>query len=142
MVWWRTGLQAVLAGTAGMVVLLAADRAAAQKATGKGGDIAGTWNGGGRVVFPSGDSERARCRAAIRRQVGTGYTLTATCATASARIVQSASVQKVGASSYAGRFRNAEYDISGSIRITQKGGRLSASLAGSNGSAAMLSFTR
>ena len=81
-----------------------------------------------------------RCRRAARSSPIP--TCTATCATASARIVQVATVQKVAASTYAGRFRNAEYDVSGSIRITLRGNRLTASLSGGGGGSGRFTLSR
>jgi hypothetical protein len=123
-----TGLVAV----ASAVALLAADAASAG-AQAQG--LSGSWRGGGRVTFASGDSERATCRASFRRVTSNTYAMDAICATTSARVQQSARVQRVSGSAYAGRFYNSEFDISGSIRITVRGSRLTASLRGGNGSA-------
>ena len=129
----------ILAGVLGAAMVGSwANPAQAQRAAG----LEGSWSGGGRVIFPSGDSERARCRATFRRQAGSTYSMNATCATSSARIAQVASVRKVGAGNYAGRFRNAEYDVSGAINITLRGDRLAASLSGGGGGSARLSLTR
>lgn len=99
------------------------------------GEIDGSWSGGGRVVLPSGNSERARCRATFRRQGGSTYGMSAVCATPSARVSQSASLRRVGPGQYSGRFYNSEYDVSGNVRISVQGRRLNASLAGGGGSA-------
>ncbi len=101
----------------------------------------GTWSGGGRVVFPSGDTEQVRCRATFKRQSGGTVGMVATCATASVRLDQVGKVQQVAANVYAGEFQNAEYGISGSIRITVQDSRLVASLAAGGGSA-RLTLTR
>jgi len=98
-------------------------------------DLAGSWGGGGKIVFPSGETERARCRATFRRQGGKSYAMSAVCATASARVQQSAEVTRVTANVYRGEFFNQEHGISGSIRITVRDGRLNASLSGGGGSA-------
>ncbi len=98
-------------------------------------DLAGSWGGGGKIVFPSGETERARCRASFRRQGGNSYAMSAVCATASARVQQTAEVTRVAANVYRGEFFNQEHGISGSIRITLRGDRLNASLSGGGGSA-------
>jgi hypothetical protein len=86
-------------------------------------------------VLPSGGTETARCRATFRRQSGNSFGMSAQCATASARVAQTASVQRVGANRFQGDFYNAEYAVSGTISITVQGNRLSASLSGGGGSA-------
>jgi hypothetical protein len=65
----------------------------AKKASTSG--LEGSWSGGGTVVFASGSREQARCRAHYRR-AGIGYTVSATCATASARASQIATLRPVG----------------------------------------------
>lgn len=99
------------------------------------GDISGSWSGGGRVQLPSGAVERASCRASFRRQGGSSFSMSAVCATASARVAQTAVVTRSGGNSYSGQFFNAEYGVSGSISITVSGNRMSASLSGGGGSA-------
>ncbi len=96
--------------------------------------ITGSWSGTGTVIFPSGESEKARCRATFR-PAGNGATMSATCATASARVQQVATVDRVSPGRYRGDFRNDEFGISGSIRIVVSGNSLHASLSGGGGSA-------
>ena len=96
-------------------------------------NLQGTWSGGGRVVLPSGDTERARCRASFQQQSARTFSMSAVCATASTRIAQVARVQRVSASSFEGQFYNREHDISVTIRISVRGDRLSASLSGGGG---------
>jgi hypothetical protein len=98
-------------------------------------DLTGSWGGGGKIVFPSGETERARCRASFRRQGGNSFAMSAVCATASARVQQTAEVTRVTANVYRGEFFNQEHGIAGSIRITLRGDRLNASLSGGGGSA-------
>lgn len=104
-------------------------------AEGQETSLEGSWSGGGQIVFPSGEKERARCRASFRRQGGSSYGMSATCATASVRVQQTAQVTRVSGNRYRGEFFNAEYGISGSVRITVSGNRLNASLAGAGGTA-------
>ena len=101
----------------------------------EGTSLEGSWSGGGTVRFPSGESERARCRANFRKRGGSSFSMTATCATTSAKIEQTASVERTGPNRYSGGFQNSEYNISGSINITVKGNTLAASLSGGGGSA-------
>lgn len=97
-------------------------------------DIAGSWSGSGTVVFPSGEKEKARCRATFRT-AGNSAVMSATCATPSARVQQVASVDRVAPGRYRGDFRNDEFGITGSIRIVVSGNSLTASLDGGGGTA-------
>lgn len=98
-------------------------------------NLAGTWRGGGSVSFASGQRERAQCRAQYRRSSGTSYTLRATCATASGRASQTATLRYVGGNSYQGNFYNREYDISGTISVSVGGNRQVVRLSSGSGSA-------
>jgi hypothetical protein len=73
-------------------------------------DLAGSWKGGGTVRFNSGATEQAHCRA----------TFSATCATSSGTVSQTAHVRGSG-SSYRGTFYNPEFDASGRITIAVSG---------------------
>ena len=103
--------------------------------------LEGSWSGGGTVSFASGSTERARCRAYYRRAGSTGYTLNATCATASGRASQTASVRQVAENRYAGTFFNSEYGISGVISITLHGRSQTVRLRSDSGSA-VISLSR
>lgn len=95
----------------------------------------GSWAGGGTIIYPSGERERARCRATFRHSGG-GVFMHAVCATASVRVTQSAALSRLTSSTYSGEFTNTEYGIQGSIRIKMHGSsRMSASLTGGGGSA-------
>jgi hypothetical protein len=119
-----------VAAMALLAVLGFPDRAPAQSA-----ELEGSWRGGGSVAFANGQRERAQCRAQYRRASATSYNLTATCATASGRATQTATVRRVGGNSYRGRFYNSEYDVSGTISVTVAGNRQSVRLTGGAGSA-------
>jgi hypothetical protein len=95
--------------------------------------LQGSWSGSGRITLPSGATERARCRATFRKQAARTFSMSAVCATASVRVVQTARLQQVSASGFAGVFYNREYDISGTIRVNLQGKRLSAFLSGGGG---------
>lgn len=97
--------------------------------------IIGSWNGNGTIVYPSGERERARCRATFQNTGGGGVSMRAVCATSSVRIVQTASLAKLTGNTFSGEFYNTEYNLSGSIRIRLQGNRLNASLNGGGGSA-------
>ena len=94
--------------------------------------IAGSWSGGGPVVYASGDRERARCNAHYSGS-GSYVSLSATCATPSGSISQSASLRKTGPNSYSGSFFNSQYNVSGSIHVTVNGNTQHVSLSSSSG---------
>lgn len=119
---------------AGVVVALGAAVAASGPAAAQ--SLAGSWNGNGTIVYPSGERESARCRATFQNTGGGGVSMRAVCATASVRVVQTASLAKLTGNTFSGEFYNTEYNISGSIRIRMQGNnRLNASLNGGGGSA-------
>jgi hypothetical protein len=120
----RAGVVAVLAVTA-----MFAGPTAAQQI-----NIAGSWNGSGTVKLPSGNTENVRCRATFN-QSGSSATMSATCASPSARVSQTAELTRVAGNRYTGDFVNSEYGVTGSIKITVNGNSLSAALAGGGGSA-------
>jgi hypothetical protein len=100
-------------------------------------NLEGSWSGGGVVSFASGSRERARCRAHYSRRSSTTYAMSATCATASGRAAQTASLRSVGANSYQGSFYNSEYNISGTIYVVVRGNSQSVQLSSSAGSASL-----
>ena len=97
--------------------------------------LEGSWSGGGIVSFASGAKEQARCRARYSRAGNNSYTLNATCATASGRAAQTATVRRVGENRYSGRFYNSEYSISGVIHIVVRGASQTVRLVSDSGSA-------
>ena len=96
--------------------------------------LEGSWSGGGTVTFASGSKEQARCRAHFSRAGKDGYTVNATCATASGRAEQTARVRQVGNNRYSGSFYNSEYSISGVIHIVVHGASQTVQLISSSGS--------
>jgi hypothetical protein len=112
----------------GLLAAAASDRAQAA-------GLEGSWSGGGTVRFASGAQEQARCRAHYSRRSNAVYVLRATCATASGKAAQSATLQKVGDNRYSGTFYNSEYDISGRIYVILRGSSQSVRLTSSSGSA-------
>ena len=99
-------------------------------ATAQGEGLAGSWRGNGSVVLPSGATETARCRVSFSKQGGKSYSMNAICASSSARVVQTASLEQVGANRFAGDFTDSEYGVTGTIRLTLSGNSLSANLNG------------
>jgi hypothetical protein len=97
--------------------------------------IVGSWAGNGSISFSSGTKEGARCRAHFAKTGATSYVMSASCATASARVDQSAELTKVGANSYVGSFFNQQYNTGGQIRITVSGRSQSVRLSGEAGTA-------
>lgn len=98
--------------------------------------IAGSWRGGGTMIYASGDRERASCSAHYSGS-GPVVSLNATCASASGSVSQSATLRKTGANSYAGSFFNSQYNVSGSIFIVVHGNTQSVSIRGDGMSASL-----
>lgn len=113
-----------------LVSLLFAGPGAAQSA-----DLAGSWRGSGSVEFTSGQRERAQCRAEYNRTSSRSYALRATCATASGRASQTATLRYVGGNRYQGNFYNRDYDVSGTITVAVDGNRQVVRLSSDSGSA-------
>jgi len=129
------GLRAVVTGLVAFGAVASFNLLTAGNSIAEQASLEGSWSGGGTVRFPSGDSERARCRANFRKRGGSTFAMTAVCATPSARVEQTAQLQRTGANRFAGDFQNAEFNVSGSISVTVNGNSLSASLSGGGGSA-------
>ncbi|HJZ34416.1 MAG TPA: hypothetical protein VKF35_25090 [Hyphomicrobiaceae bacterium] len=128
---WIPRLRFALAGSALSLCLLGTAAPASAVAAG----LEGSWSGGGTVRFASGQEEQARCRAHYSRRSNAVYVLHATCATASGKAAQSATLQKVGDNRYSGTFYNSEYDISGRIYVILRGSSQSVRLTSGSGSA-------
>ncbi len=120
---------------AAALILAAALLWAPLSARANAASLAGTWSGSGAISLASGQKEKARCRAQYSPAGGSGFAMSATCATQSAKVEQTARLKKVGANSYVGKFYNAEYGVSGSIRVTLNGNRQSVWLSGVAGTA-------
>jgi hypothetical protein len=96
--------------------------------------LEGSWSGGGTVSFASGGREQARCRASFSRAGERRYTVNATCATASGKADQTATVRQVGSNRYSGSFYNSEFSISGVIDIVVHGSSQTVRLTSDSGS--------
>jgi hypothetical protein len=94
--------------------------------------LSGGWSGGGKVFY-GGTREKASCRARFSKTGGSSYSMSASCATPSGRVDQSASIHSVGANRFSGSFHNSQYGVSGSISISVSGGSMSVSLSGDGG---------
>jgi hypothetical protein len=120
-----------------VALLLAGSLGLSQSSTAQPASLEGSWSGGGVVSFASGGREKARCNARYRRGSNATYALTATCATASGRATQTASVRNVGGNSYRGSFYNSEYNVSGTISVVVRGNSQSVQLTSDAGSASL-----
>lgn len=131
-----TSLSPLRAATVGAAVLgVAALGLFSHPAAAAAEGLAGSWSGSGSVVLPSGATEKARCKVSFSKQGAKSYGMNAVCASSSARVAQTASLEQTGANRYSGQFTNSEYGVSGSISLTVNGNSLSASLSGGGGSA-------
>lgn len=119
-----------LSSTLGALILAATTVTAPAAAA----DLAGSWKGGGTVTFSSGASESARCRATFSPSGKSAYDVSATCATQSGTVSQTAFVRGSG-SSYRGTFYNPEFDTSGKIQISVSGKSQTVRLNSGKGSA-------
>ena len=116
---------------------LAAALGANTGAQAQGASLDGSWSGSGKVTFPSGTTESARCRVSYSRESKSSYSANASCATASGRIDQSASLRQTGANSFSGSFHNPDFGITGSIQVTVHGSSQTVSLSGGGASASL-----
>lgn len=97
-------------------------------------DLAGAWKGAGTVTFSSGAKEQARCRARFSPSGKRAYDISATCATQSGTVSQTAFVRGTG-SNYRGTFYNPEFDTTGKIQISVSGQSQLVRLTSTKGSA-------
>lgn len=104
-------------------------------------DLQGAWSGNGYVSFASGARENVRCRAQYTRRSNEGYVVRATCASASGKAAQTASLSKIADNRYRGTFYNSEYGISGTILVNVRGNTQSVRMT-SDVASASLTFGR
>jgi hypothetical protein len=86
----------IVAGGAAFAAALALNCASLSAARADSAPLVGSWSGSGSIAFASGSKERARCRARFAKTGQTSYRMSATCATASARVDQSATLTRTG----------------------------------------------
>jgi hypothetical protein len=122
-------------GTAVLLLLFSA--VLSDPSTAQSTGLDGTWSGSGSVSFAAGGKETARCRLQYSRTSSGSYLLSGICATTSGRASQTATLQRVGANTYRGRFYNSEYAVSGTIDVTVSGNRQTARLTSERGSASI-----
>lgn len=99
------------------------------------GELAGTWTGTGTVTLANGAKEKARCRASYISAGGRTYAMSATCATAAAKVSQTAILSQNTKNRFGGTFYNPEFGVTGRIRIILSGARQTVYLSGSSGHA-------
>jgi hypothetical protein len=122
-------------GTPVLALLLVLAALALEKAGAQSASLDGAWRGGGSLTFASGEREAVQCRARFSRSSQTSYFVTATCASASGRATQTATLKHVGGNNYRGSFQNAEYGVSGTISVVISGNRQTVHLHSEAGSA-------
>lgn len=96
-------------------------------------ELQGSWSGSGYVSPKSGARERVQCRVSYARQSSKVFSVSARCATPSVKINQTGEVLEVGRGRYVGDFYNAEYDVSGRVRVTVTGSRQKVTFSGAQG---------
>lgn len=106
-----------------------------------GGSLEGSWSGAGWVSIIGGSRERARCQVRYSPANGAQYSLTATCATDLGKASQTARIHKAGEHAYKGQFYNAEYDVTGQIRVIVRGNKQTVTLTSDSGTA-LISLSR
>src|SRR5579864_8450125 len=89
--------------------------------------LTGSWSGGGWFSLSAGPRERARCSAHYSGS-GPVVSVSATCATDSTKVSQSATLRQTGANTYSGDFFNAQYNVSGTIHVVVRGNTQSVTL--------------
>lgn len=98
--------------------------------------LSGGWSGGGNVFYGE-TRERASCRARFSKTGSASYSMSASCATPSGRVDQSATLHSVGGNRFAGSFENSQFGVSGSISIAVSGSSMSVSLTSGSGGGSM-----
>lgn len=101
------------------------------------GELAGNWSGSGYLMPKSGAKENVQCRVGYEKQTATVFRVSATCATASVKIIQTGEVLEVGADRYVGDFYNPQFDASGRVRVQLAGSRQSVTFSGPLGHGAL-----
>jgi hypothetical protein len=98
-------------------------------------ELAGSWSGSGNVTLSNGAREKARCRASFVPAGGRTFAMSATCATASAKVSQTAILSQNTPNRFGGTFYNPEFGVTGRIRVIVNGNRQTVYLSGSAGHA-------
>ena len=97
----------------------------------------GTWVGDGYVEPSAGNRETVRCRVTYNPRNQTVVGVVARCASASATIQQTGELVKVNDTRYVGDFTNAQFNISGRVRVIISGGTQTVTFSSANGGGQM-----
>ncbi|MEW5964178.1 MAG: hypothetical protein AB1749_11510 [Pseudomonadota bacterium] len=96
--------------------------------------LAGTWSGTGYAAPASGQREKVACRITYSPQGSKVFAVVATCASPSTKVVQTGQLTMVDRNRYIGEVYNAEYNISGRVRVVISGSRQTVTFTSSQGS--------
>ncbi|XSG83302.1 MAG: hypothetical protein ACPW61_05855 [Methyloligella sp. ZOD6] len=99
--------------------------------------IEGTWSGSGTANPKNGKAESIRCKVTYRRESPKVVGVNALCATSSNKFRQTGSLLQVNDSRYVGDFHNAQFDVSGRLTVTVRGGSQSVSFSSPRGTGSM-----
>ena len=130
-----TGLAVTGLAVTGLAVTglaLTAGPAAAQQAS-----LEGSWSGGGYAEVGNGQREKVRCRVRYSREAADVFGFSAVCASASVKLTQTGTVSRAGANRFVGEVYNAEFDISGRIRVVVSGSSQSVTISTGRGSGSL-----
>ena len=129
--------------TARLIFLILASTALPLSSAFAASDLEGSWSGSGYVMPTSGAKENVRCRVRYDRQSKTVYHVSANCESSetNTKVVQTGEVLEVSGGRYVGDFYNAEYDISGRVRVQISGNQQTVTFSGSRGQGS-LSLTK
>lgn len=105
----------------------------AASTAGAAASISGTWSGSGYVDPANGPRESVRCRITYSQLSKTVFSVKATCATTSVKIIQTGEVLMVNPSRYIGDFYSNQYDVSGRVRVIVKGSRQTVTFSSQRG---------
>ncbi len=97
-------------------------------------ELAGTWNGSGYVNPKDGKREKVRCRITYNRHTPKVFSVSAVCASPSAKVNQTGEVLMVNPNLFVGDFYNPEFDVSGRVRVRLSGSRQTVTFSGPRGS--------
>ena len=99
--------------------------------------LAGNWTGGGSIELTGEIKETLRCRASYTLAQTNGLALAIRCASDNYKFELSSNVSEHGGGSFAGRWREATYDVSGAINGRINGNRIVAQAQGDSFNAAL-----
>lgn len=125
-------MRLILPAFAGLVLLTMAPAAALADSL-----LEGSWSGGGYVHPTNGQREKVTCRVTYHQTSETVHSVKATCASASAKIVQTGELTTVKEGRYIGDFTNAEYNISGSVRVVVSGNSQDVTFSSNSGTGSL-----